>query len=56
VAGWLAPVLAILSAALLGRAHYVLYIVKRGTRTSEIITWLATAVVIGFWIWKLAAW
>ncbi len=54
VAGWLAPVLIAVSVALLGRAHYVLYVLKRGTLASAIITWLATAVVIGFWVWKLA--
>jgi hypothetical protein len=50
----LSPVLIGLSAALLARAHYVLYVLKRGTRTSAVITWLATSVVIGFWAWKLA--
>jgi hypothetical protein len=55
VAGWLSPVLIVVSAALLGRAHYVLYVVKRGTRASEVITWLATLVVLAFWTWKLAA-
>ncbi len=45
--------LIVLSAALLGRAHYVLYVVKRGTRTTEVITWLATLLVVGFWSWKL---
>jgi hypothetical protein len=34
VAGWLAPVLIALSVALLARAHYVLYVLKRGTRAS----------------------
>jgi hypothetical protein len=42
-----------LSVALLGRAHYVLYVLNRGTRTTTVITWLATIFVIGFWAWKL---
>jgi hypothetical protein len=53
MAGWLSPAFIVLSAALLGRAHYVLYVVKRGTRASAVITWLATLVVVGFWTWKL---
>jgi hypothetical protein len=55
VAGWLSPVLIAFSAALLGRAHYVVYILKRGTRTTVIVTWLSTAVVLGFWTWKAFA-
>ena len=43
----------IVSLALLGRAHYVLYILRRGTRATTAITWLATALVAGFWGWKL---
>ncbi len=53
VAGWLAPIMVIVSLALLGRAHYVLYILKRGTRMTVVITWLATTLVAGFWGWKL---
>ena len=53
MAGWLSPVFIGLSAVLLGRAHYVLYVLKRGTRATAVITWLATAVVIGFWTWQL---
>jgi hypothetical protein len=53
VAGWLAPVLILLSVALLGRAFYVLYVRKRGTRASTVITWLSAAFVIGYWTWRL---
>jgi hypothetical protein len=42
----------VLSAALLGRAHYVLYILKRGNRTSTVVTWLTTLFVIGYWAWQ----
>ena len=52
IAGWLSPILIGLSTALLGRAHYVLYVLKRGNRASTVITWLATVFVIGFWTWR----
>jgi hypothetical protein len=52
MAGWLSPVLIAVSAALLGRAHYVVYILKRGTRATVVATWLSTVVVLGFWLWK----
>jgi hypothetical protein len=41
-----------LTAVLLGRAHYVLHVLKRGNRFSSVATWLATAFVIGFWTWQ----
>jgi hypothetical protein len=53
VAGWLAPVLVGLSVLLLGRAFYVLYVRRRGTRASRVITWLAAAFVLGYWAWRL---
>jgi hypothetical protein len=53
VAGWLAPVLIVLSAALLGRAFYIIYVRKRGNRATVVITWLSAAVVIGYWTWRL---
>jgi len=53
VAGWLAPVLIGLSVALLGRAFYVLYVRKRGSRASTVITWLSAAFVVGYWTWRL---
>jgi hypothetical protein len=53
VAGWLSPVLTGLSVVLLGRAFYVLYVQRRGNRTSQVITWLAAASVLGFWTWRL---
>jgi hypothetical protein len=49
----LSPVFAGISALLLGRAHYVLYVLKRGTRATAVITWLSTLLVIGFWAWQL---
>ena len=42
-----------LSVVLLGRAHFVLYIKKQGSRTAKVVTWLATIIVAGFWVWKL---
>lgn len=48
----MSPVLIGLSLALLSRAHYVLYILKRGSRTSTLVTWLATVFVVGYWTWR----
>jgi hypothetical protein len=52
-AGWLAPALIGLSIVLLGRAFYLLYVRKRGSRASTVITWLSAAFVIGYWTWRL---
>ena len=52
MAHWLSPVLIGVTALFLGRAHYVLYVLKRGSRLTTVITWLATLFVIGFWTWK----
>jgi len=53
VAGWLAPILIGLSLLLLARSFYVLYVLRRGSRVSTVVTWLAAVFVIGFWTWKL---
>jgi hypothetical protein len=42
-----------LSLLLLGRSFYILYIHRRGTRASTVITWLSAAAVIGYWTWRL---
>jgi hypothetical protein len=52
VASWLAPVMIVLSVLLLGQAFFVLYVRKRGTRVSEIITWLSAAFVVAYWTWR----
>jgi hypothetical protein len=52
-ARWLAPVLIVLSVVLLARAFYILYVRGRGSRASEVITWLAALFVAGFWTWQL---
>jgi len=52
VATWLSPVLIGVTVLFLGRAHYVLYVLKRDSRLTTVITWLATLFVIGFWTWK----
>jgi len=49
----MAPVFIGLSAAIFGRAHYFLYLLKRRNRTTEVITWAATLFVVGFWSWQL---
>ena len=50
---WLAPVLITLSALLLLRSFYILYVRKRGTRVAAVITWLSAIFVVGFWTWQL---
>ena len=52
MATWLSPVLIGVTVLFLGRAHYVLYVLKRDSRLTTVITWLATLFVIGFWTWK----
>jgi hypothetical protein len=52
VAGWLAPVMIVLSVLLLGRAFYILYVRRRGTRVSAAITWLSAFFVVGYWTWR----
>ena len=49
---WLAPALIGITAVLLGRAHWMLYVLKRGNKFSMAITWLSTLFVIGFWSWR----
>jgi hypothetical protein len=53
VAGWLSPVLIVLSLLLLGQAFYTLYVRRCGTRTSMVITWLAAVFVAGYWTWRM---
>jgi hypothetical protein len=38
---------------LLARAFWVLYVRKRGTLTSTILTWLSAVFVVGYWTWRL---
>jgi hypothetical protein len=53
VTAWLAPVLIGLSVLLLLRSFYLLYVRRRGTRASAVLTWLSAVFVIGFWTWHL---
>jgi hypothetical protein len=53
VTGWLAPVLIGLSVLLLARSFHILYVQRRGTRASAVITWLSALFVVGFWTWQL---
>ena len=50
---WLAPVLIGLSVLLLGRALYILYVHRRGTWVSKVLTWMSALFVVGFWTWRL---
>jgi hypothetical protein len=52
VADWLAPLMIVVSVLLLGRAFYILYVRRRGTRASAVITWLSAFFVVGYWTWK----
>ncbi|HLJ96438.1 MAG TPA: hypothetical protein VKU02_24910 [Gemmataceae bacterium] len=52
-ARWLSPLLLGVSVLLLGRSFYILYVHRRGNRTSTRLTWLAAAFVAGFWTWRL---
>jgi hypothetical protein len=42
-----------LSVLLLLRSFYLLYVRRRGTRASAVITWLSAVFVILFWTWHL---
>jgi hypothetical protein len=53
-ARWLAPGLALLSAALLARSFYSLYVQRRGTRAARVTTWVSAALVVVFWSLRLA--
>jgi len=53
VADWVLPVLIVLSLLLMGRSFYILYVLKRGTRVSTVITWLTAVFVVGYWTWRL---
>jgi hypothetical protein len=49
------PAMIVLSALLLGRSFYILYVQRRGTRASTIITWLSATFVVGYWTWRFVA-
>ena len=51
--GWLMPVMIVLSILLLGRSFYILYVQRKGTRLTAVVTWLSAAFVVGYWTWRL---
>jgi hypothetical protein len=53
IAAWLAPLLIGMSVLLLTRSFHILYVERRGSRASAIVTWLSAAFVIGYWTWRL---
>ncbi len=55
VVGWLAPLLIAASVLLLGRSFYILYVRRRGTRATAVVTWLSALFVVGYWTWRLVA-
>jgi hypothetical protein len=42
------------SVVLLARSFHILYVQRRGSAASAVITWLSAALVIGYWTWRLA--
>jgi hypothetical protein len=52
VSNWIGPVLIALSVLLLGRSFYILYVKRRGTRVTTVVTWLSAAFVVGYWTWR----
>ena len=53
-ARWLAPGLALFSAALLARSFYSLYRQRCGSRASRVTTWISAALVVLLWSLRLA--
>jgi hypothetical protein len=53
VTRWVSPGLAVVSAALLARSFYALYVRKSGSRTSEVATWVSAFSVAGFWVYRI---
>jgi hypothetical protein len=51
---WLAPVLALVSLTLLGRSFYNLYVLRRGSRFSRVLTWTSAAIIVLVWGVRLA--
>jgi hypothetical protein len=49
----LSPFLLGVSILLLGRSFYILYVHRRRTLASTVITWIAALFVIGYWTWRL---
>jgi hypothetical protein len=54
VSGWLSPLLLCASVLLMARSLYVIYVRKIATPTTVVTTWLALALMVGFWTWYLA--
>jgi hypothetical protein len=49
------PAMIVVSILLLGRSFYILYVQRRGTLASAIITWLSALFVIGYWTYRLVS-
>ena len=47
------PAMIVLSILLLGRSFYILYVTRRGTRATAIITWASAVFVVGYWTYQL---
>ncbi len=50
------PYLAMIAVALLGRAHYLLYVKHQGNQLSRIITWASTGLVSVMLVIQLGGW
>ncbi len=49
----LLPFLLVVSAVLLGRAHYQIHVKQQGTAWTRRIVWMATVLVVGMWLPRL---
>ena len=47
--------LIVVSLLLLARSFYILYVRRRGSRATAVVTWLAALFVVGYWTWRLLA-
>lgn len=49
------PYLLVVSVIFLGRAHYLIYVKRQGTRFSHVVVWLSTILALTLWAvrWRL---
>lgn len=49
------PYLLAVSVLFLGRAHYLIYVKRRGSRASRVVAWLSTVMALSLWAvrWRL---
>ena len=47
------PALIVLSVLLLGRSFFILYVSRRGTLATTVVTWMSAAFVVGYWTYRV---